>query len=51
MNRSENSLDLMQEYSSFLNELRRYRSMAWELPDRVMFPMFEVGTALVKEEI
>jgi len=51
INRTENSLDLMTEYSEFLNELRRYRAMARELPERVAFPLFEVGTSLVKEEI
>lgn len=51
ISRPENSLDLMTEYSRFLGELRRYRSMAWELPERVSFPMFEVGVALVKDEI
>ena len=51
INRPECSLELMNEYSSFLNELRRYRSLARELPERVAFPLFEVGTAVVKEEI
>ena len=51
INRPENSLDLMQEYSTFLNELRRYRALARELPERVAFPLFEVGTNLVKEEV
>ena len=51
INRPENSLDLMNEYSEFLNELRRYRALARELPDRVAFPLFEIGTSLVKEEI
>ena len=51
INRQENSLELMDQYSEFLNELRRYRSLARELPERVGFPLFEVGTALVKEEI
>ena len=51
INRPENSLDLMDQYSDFLNELRRYRSLARELPERVGFPLFEVGTSLVKEEI
>jgi len=51
VNRPENSLDLMTEYSNFLNELRRYRALARELPERVAFPLFEIGTGLVKEEI
>jgi len=51
INRSENSLELMNEYSTFLNELRTFRAIARELPERVAFPLFEVGTALVKEEI
>lgn len=51
INRSESSLELMPDYSTFLNELRKYRSLARELPERVAFPLFEVGTALVKEEI
>lgn len=41
----------MEQYSEFLNELRRYRKMAMELPERISFPLFEVGTSLVKEEI
>lgn len=41
----------MEQYSEFLNELRRYRNLARELPERVGFPLFEVGTAIVKEEI
>lgn len=41
----------MQDYSTFLNELRRYRALARELPERVAFPLFEIGTSLVKEEI
>lgn len=51
INRSENSLELMNQYSTFLNELRTFRAIARELPERVAFPLFEVGTALVKEEI
>ena len=51
INRPENSLELMDQYSDFLNELRRYRKMAMDLPERVCFPLFEIGTALVKEEI
>ena len=51
INRSENSLELMNEYSTFLNELRTFRAIARELPEPVAFPLFEVGTALVKEEI
>ena len=51
INRNECSLDLMSDYSTFLNELRRYRSLARELPERIAFPMFEIGTAVVKEEI
>lgn len=51
VNRPESSLDLMQDYSTFLNELRRYRALARELPERVAFPLFEIGTGLVKEEI
>ena len=50
-NRPESALDQMQDYSTFLNELRRYRALARELPERVAFPLFEVGTSLVKEEI
>ena len=49
--RPENSLDLKDQYSEFLNELRRYRNLARELPERVAFPLFEVGTSIVKEEI
>jgi len=41
----------MDEYSEQLNELRRYRAMARQLPEKVSFPLFEIGTALVKEEI
>lgn len=51
INRTGASLDLMNEYSEFLNELRRYRSLARELPEKIAFPLFEIGTALVKEEI
>ena len=51
INKPECSLDIMNDYSVFLNELRKYRALARELPERVAFPLFEVGTNLVKEEI
>ena len=49
--RPECSLDIMNDYSAFLNELRKYRALARELPERIAFPLFEIGTAHVKVEI
>ena len=51
INRKESSLDLMDEYSEQLSELRRFRLMAGEIPERVAFPLFEIGTTVVREEI
>ena len=41
----------MREYAKILNELRVKRGLALRLPETVAFPMFEVGTSLVKKEI
>ncbi len=39
------------QYEALLKELRFYQKLSVQLPTIVFFPMFEVGTILVKEEI
>jgi hypothetical protein len=46
-----NPLTLMPEYENILKELRWYKQLALALPERVAFPLFEVGTSQVKHEI
>ena len=45
------ALERMRDYAKILNELRVMRGLALKLPELVAFPMFEVGTSLVKKEI
>lgn len=46
-----NSLSRLSDFAVFLNELRTYRALSLEIPERVAFPLFEVGTTIVKQEI
>jgi hypothetical protein len=39
------------EYESVLKELKYYLKLSMQLPSIVFFPMFEVGTQSVKDEI
>jgi len=41
----------MPKFAAFLAELRQYRYLALQLPQRVCFPMFEVGLNIVNSEI
>ena len=39
------------EYETLIKELKYYQKLSMQLPSVVFFPMFEVGTSMVKEEI
>lgn len=41
----------MAEYANFIGEIKNFRSLAYQLPSRVSFPMFEVGLRIVNREI
>lgn len=48
---SDNVLGQMNEYASFIGEIRNYRNLAMQLPSRVAFPLFEVGLRIVNKEL
>jgi hypothetical protein len=41
----------MKDYAIILKELRWYKQLSLQLPERLAFPLFEVGTSQVKYEL
>ena len=48
---SNNVLSQTTEYAQFLGELKNYKNLAYQLPGRVSFPLFEVGLRIANKEI
>ena len=46
--RTEHPAEKLDQFRSYLDQCRHYQHLARQLPERIAFPMFEIGTRQVK---
>lgn len=51
VNKFDKVLEQTADYAGFLAELKRYKALVLQLPEKISFPMFEVGLRIVNHEL